>query len=210
MKVIIFGSTGGTGRHLVTQALKQGYDVTAFARDPNKLNQTHPNLTIVKGNVLNAANVDQAIKGMNIVLCSLGIPNIMDKSRLRTKGTQIIVDAMIKHSISRLICQSGLGAGDSRQLLPLHYKYFIAPLFMRALYADHNEQENIIKRSPLNWTIVRPGSLTDGDHTSSYRQGYSIENRPDTIKISRADTADFMLKQIDGTHYLHKTPCLAY
>ena len=210
MKLIIFGSTGGTGRQLIAQALQQKHQVTAFARNPDKLIQTHPNLNVIKGDVLDPGAVQRAIQGQEVVLCSLGMPNIMDRSKLRTKGTKNIVDAMLKSSVTRLICQSGLGAGDSRDLLPFHYKYVIAPLFMRALYADHNKQEEIITESTLEWTIVRPGSLTNGDLTASYHQGYNIKNKPDTIKISRADTADFMLKQLNNTQYLHRTPCLSY
>ncbi len=210
MKLIIFGSTGGTGLQLIKQALEQGYDVTAFARDPGKLGAVQEEVTVIKGDVLDTNAVNQAIKGQDIVLCSLGMSNVMDKSQLRTNGTKKIITAMKNNSVTRLICQSGLGAGDSHELLPFHYRYIIAPLFMRALYADHNQQEEIIKQSSLDWTIVRPGSLTNGEHTSSYRENYGMNNKPNTIKISRADTADFMLRQIGNLRYLHKTPCLSY
>jgi putative NADH-flavin reductase len=209
MKLIIFGSTGGTGRQIITQALEQGYEVTAFARNPEKLDQEHDKLEVIKGNVLEFASVERAIQGQDIVLCTLGMPAIMDKSRLRANGTKNIIRAMEKHGIKRLICQSALGVGDSYEILPFYYRYFIIPLFMRRLYADHNIQENYIKDSQLDWTIVRPGNLTDGEHTGSYQHGFTAKNKTITLKISRADTADFMLKQLADNNYLHKTPCIS-
>ena len=210
MKLIIFGSTGRTGRQLVAQALEQGYDVTAFARYPENFDLNHEHFKVIKGDVLDPASVEQALQGQDVVLCSLGMANIMDNSQLRAKGTKNIIRAMEKTGIRRFICQSGLGAGDSHGILPYHYKYLIAPLFMRALYADHNLQENYIKASQLDWTIVRPGSLTDGERTGIYQHGYMPENKPASIKISRADTAHFMLRQLADKNYLHKTPCLSY
>ncbi len=210
MKLIIFGSTGRTGRQLVAQALEQGYDVTAFARNPEKFGLSHERLRVVQGDVLDPATVEHALQGQDVVLCSLGMPNIMDNSQLRAKGTKNIIRAMEKTGIRRFICQSGLGAGDSHEALPFHYKYLIAPLFMGALYADHNLQENYIKASQLDWTIVRPGSLTDGDRTGIYQHGYTPGNKPATIKISRADTAHFMLRQLTNKNYLYKSPCVSY
>ena len=207
MKLIIFGATGGTGRQLVKQALEQGHDVTACVRNPEKVDQTHEKLNVVQGDVLDITSVENAVEEHDVVLCSLGMPNIMDKSKLRTNGTKNIVHAMEKKGIKKLICQSSFGAGDSRNLLPFHYKYLIAPLFMKQLYEDHNAQEDCIKSSHLEWVIVRPGILTDGEKTGVYQHGFT---KPTTIKISRADTADFMLKQLTDSSYLYKTPCIAY
>jgi putative NADH-flavin reductase len=50
MKVVIFGSTGSIGHHLVVQALEQEHTVTAFARNPAKLEIEHANLTAVGDN----------------------------------------------------------------------------------------------------------------------------------------------------------------
>lgn len=210
MKILIFGSTGGTGRQLVTQSLSHGYEVTAFARSPEKIKHTHGKLKIIKGNVLDISAVEQAMKGQDAVLCSLGLPGIMDKSKLREHGTKNIVLAMEKKNIKRLVCQSAFGAGDSHTLFPFHYRYFIAPLFMRRLYEDHLAQETCIKNSQLDWVIVRPGVLTDGNLTGVYRHGFSDDNKKINAKISRADTADFMIKQLTDDALLHKTPYVSY
>jgi putative NADH-flavin reductase len=209
MKLIIFGSTGSTGRQVVTQALEQGHDVTAFARSPEKLDQKHEKLQVIKGDVLDLDSVERAIHGQDVVLCTLGMPPT-DRSNLRAKGTKNIIRAMEKTGVNRLVCQSSHGVGDSRDTLPFLMKYLIVPLMLRRAFADHEIQENYIKESQLDWIIVRPVALTDGEHTGSYQHGYSSDNKTVTNKISRADTADFMLKQLADNNYLHKTPSISY
>ena len=209
MKLIIFGSTGSTGRQVVTQALEQGHDVTAFARSPEKLDQKHERLKIVRGNVLDFASVERAIQGQDVVLCTLGMPP-MDKSNLRANGTQNIIQAMQKTGVKRFICQSSDGVGDSHDRLPFLMKYLIVPFMLRRAFADHEIQENHIKESQLDWIIVRPAALTDGERTGSYQHGFKADNKTVTNKVSRADTADFMLTQLADNNYLHKTPCISY
>jgi len=209
MKLIIFGSTGDTGRQVVTQALEQGHEVTAFARSPEKLDQKHEKLQVIKGNVLDFSSVERAIQGQDVVLCTLGLPP-MDKSNLRANGTKNIIRAMEKTGAKRFICQSSDGVGESRDTLPFLMKYLIVPFMLRRAFADHEIQENYIKESQLDWIIVRPVALTDGEHTGSYQHGYTADNKTVKFKISRADTADFMLKQLADNNYLHKTPSISY
>ena len=209
MKLIIFGSTGGTGSQLVTQALENGHEVTAFARSPEKLGLGHQGLRVVKGDVLDFASVERAIQGQDAVLCTLGAP-VMDKNELRANGTKNIIHAMEKADVKRFICLSGLGCGDSRQLLPFHYKYLIFPLMLRYVYADHEIQERYVNESALNWTIARPAALTNGKHTGTYWHGFTDTDESLTIKISRADVADFMLKQLTDDTYLRRAPSISY
>jgi putative NADH-flavin reductase len=117
---------------------------------------------------------------------------------------------MEKTGVKRLICQSSHGVGNTRDTLPLIMKYLIVPLFLRRAFADHEIQENYIKESQLDWIIVRPTALNDGEHTGSYQHGFTADNRTVTNKISRADTADFMLKQVADDNYLRKTPSISY
>jgi len=213
MKIVVFGSTGGTGRQIVKQALDLGYVVTAFARNAEKVNLNHPNLKVTIGDVLNADSVAQAIHGQDAVLCAVGMPNSMDKSQLRTKATRNIITAMKQSRVSRLICQSSHGTGKSYEILPWYYKFLLVPLLMRHLYADHNQQESDIKESSLAWTIVRPASLIKGGVTDCYHQNFTDDTKSDkkiSLKISRADTANFMLKQLINNNFLHKTPSISY
>ncbi|MBL4907635.1 MAG: SDR family oxidoreductase [Sneathiella sp.] len=209
MKLVIFGATGKIGRNLIDQALSQGHQVTAFTRTPDKLTEIHENLRVKQGDVLDSASVRDAVRGQDGVLCALGMP-LMNKEGLREKGTNIIIQIMEEVGVKRLVCLSGLGAGDSWSILPLHYKYLIVPLFMRHLYADHERQESLVKKSLLDWIIVRPGSFIKGAQTGQYRHGFTVADEPARLKVSHEDVAHFMLKQSAENTYLRQTPALSY
>lgn len=206
-KLLIFGATGTVGRELVKQALAQGYGVTAFARTPSKVELQHENLTVVQGDVLDATAVERAVRGQDVVLCALGAGA---KGQVRSEGTKQIIQAMEKTGVRRLICQSTLGVGDSRSNLTFFWKYIMFGLLLRNAYADHVQQEAYVKASHLDWTIVRPAAFTDGERTGTYQHGFPGTDQSTTLKISRADVADFMLQQIVDDRYLCATPGLSY
>jgi putative NADH-flavin reductase len=212
MKILVIGATGGTGRRLVELALARGHDVTALVRNPAATGIGHPNLRLVRGDVMDPAAVARIMPGHDAVISTLGAP-AMRTGRVRSDGSRNIVQAMERAGIRRFVCQTSLGYGDSRQLLdraPLYFKYLIVPFFLRAGFADHQRQENVIKQSSLDWIIVRPGNLTDGPHTGTYRHGFPASDPTVKAKVSRADVADFMLKQLADDTYLRKTPGISY
>ena len=191
------------------QALALGHQVVAHTRSPEKFVQSHDKLKVAKGDVLDKASVENAIKGADAVICALGMP-LMNKQGLRAKGTKNIISAMEKADIRRLVCLSSLGVADSRSVLPWHYQYVLIPLLMRHVLADHEQQERHVKDSQLDWTIVRPGNFVKDTLTGQYQAGFTVADRSVKFKISRRDVADFMLKQLTDTRYLHKTPSLSY
>jgi len=207
-RIVIFGSTGGTGQELVTQALKANYKVTAFARSPEKLNVSDTNLKVIQGDVLNPEDVNKAIENQDIVLCSIGAPP-SDKSGPRTKATVNIIKAMEKQGMTRLICQSTLGIRDGKVFLPWYWKFILVPLILKNAFKDHEVQESKIENSKLDWTIVRPAGLTNGKKTGKYKQNFDYSDKI-TLKISRADTAQFMLSQIDDNQYIRQKVGISY
>lgn len=209
MKLLIFGSTGGTGRQVVAQALEQGHAVTAFARNPVKLDLQHSNLQVFQGDVLDLPSVEQAVQGQDAVICVLGAGQKLT-GMVRSQGTRHIIQAMEKAGVRRLICQSTLGAGDSRGSLNFFWKYVMFGFLLRNVLVEHERQENEVKQSHLDWTIVRPSSFVDGERTGQYRHGFPGSDRTSQLKISRADVADFLLKQLTDNSYLGKTPSLSY
>lgn len=212
MKLLIFGAAGGTGRHLVKQALEQGHDVTAFMRNPAKLAMADARLKAVQGDVMNAAAVERAMPGHGAVLCALGAP-ALKTGTVRSEGTRNIISAMEKAGIQRFICLSSLGSGDSRAVVdaaPFFFRFIVVPLLLQRVLAEHDRQEEHIKKSRLDWIIVRPGHLTDGPRTGKYRHGFPPAEAPVKVSISRADTAGFMLKQLTDDTYLRKTPGLSH
>jgi len=207
-KIIIFGATGPTGQELVKQTIRANYNVTAFVRSPEKLNVSDTNLIITQGDVLNQKDVDRAVEKQDVVLCSIGMPPT-DKSMLRTKGTVNIIKAMEKQGVNRLICQSTLGFGDSKIALPWFMRFVLVPLLLKNAWKDHEMQESKIENSKLDWTIVRPAALTNGEKTGKYKHGFAYSDKI-KAKISRADTAHFMLSQIEDNQYLHQKVGISY
>lgn len=205
--VAIFGATGSVGREAVKQALEQGHTVTAFARDPAKLGITDANLRFVRGDVLDLASVEAAVKDQDAVLCVLGAGR---QGKARAEGTKNIIKAMKNTGVRRLICLSTLGAGDSRPALNFWWKYVMFGLLLRPAYADHQRQEEFVRQSNLDWTIIRPAAFTDGPRTGEYKHGFSVDDKSLMLKISRADVADFLVKQLTDDTYLRKAPGISY
>ena len=207
MQVTIFGATGSVGKHLVDEALESGNKVTAVVRDPSKLSVQHDNLRIVVADVLNNDNrLRDAVSDSDAVIIALGDGT---RGSVRAVGTRNIIAAMKEAGVSRLICQSTLGAGDSFANLNWLWR-FIFRVPLRRVMADHLQQEQHVRDSGLEWTIVRPAAFIDGDKTEQYRHGFTAQAKGLALKISRADVANFMIRQLRSLDYLRKTPALSY
>jgi putative NADH-flavin reductase len=208
MQLIIFGATGTIGKQLVLQALAMGHRVTAFARNPSKMNDIqHPNLSFASGDVLSAEAVEKAMPGHDAVLVALGAGR---KGQVRAEGTQNVLKAMQKTGVRRLVCQTTLGCGDSHDNLNFFWEYIMFGWFLKDAFLDHELQERYIRESGTEWTIVRPAAFTDGPATGQFRHGFPAPAKGLKLKISRADVAMFMLAQLESDVYLHQTPGLSY
>ena len=207
MKVLVFGATGSVGRHVVGQGLERGHEITAFVREPSGLDVEHERLTVFRGDVLDGASVEGAVRGQGAVLCSIGAGR---KGGVRSEGTRNIVRAMEGAGVRRLVCQSTLGAGESSGNLDFFWKHVMFGFLLRDAFADHEQQEAHVKNSALDWTIVRPAAFTDGGRTGDYRHGFPPTKKGLKLKISRADVAAFMLGQLTDDAYLRQTPGLSY
>lgn len=200
MKLVVFGASGKTGIHIVKQALGQGHEVTAFVRDVLKLSVKHENLTAVTGNVLNSEDVEAAIQNQDAVLVALGT-STTSKNTLRSDGTKNIIDAMQKATAKRLIVMTTMGAHDSWAQLTFAGKAFFRTM-LKHVKADHELQEDYVKASGLDWTIVRPSGLTDGEQNGNYKVG--TDSNLKAARIARADVAEFMIKQLHNDTWMHK------
>ncbi|MBF6091770.1 NAD(P)-dependent oxidoreductase [Nocardia cyriacigeorgica] len=201
MRIAIFGATGTLGRHVLERALRQGHEVTILTRDASRVASTHDNLRVLEGDVLDPAAVDGAVAGQEAVLICLGNGR---KGVVRAEGTRTVIEAMRRNGVKRLICQSTLGVGDSRDNLNFLWKYVLFGLVLRPAYNDHVRQEEHVRASDLDWTIVRPSAFTDGPATGTYRQGFTGNEAGLSLKISRADIAEFMLDQLTDRTSLHR------
>jgi putative NADH-flavin reductase len=127
-----------------------------------------------------------------------------------SEATKCILAAMEREGTKLFVCESSLGVGDSKGQLGAFYTYFFIPLLLHHVFADKEVQEKIIECSHVEWVIIRPAALTNGPRTGSYKAGFPVTDKTISARISRADVADFMLRQLTDTTYRGKTPGVSY
>jgi putative NADH-flavin reductase len=208
--ILIVGASRGIGFETVKLALKANHSVRALARSANTIRVHDPKLEKLEGDALDQCTIERALAGADAVIQTLGVsPNpelIFSRTRLFSEATRILVDAMEAKAVKRLICVTGLGAGDSRGHGGLLYNAGLW-LILGRVYVDKDVQEWIIRRSRLDWSIVRPTVLTNGPSTGAYRVLVDARDWR-SGSISRADVADFLVKQINDKSFVRKTPVL--
>lgn len=209
MKLIIFGASRGVGRSLTELALAQNYQVTAFVRNASSLPLNNPLLNVVSGDVTNAANVAQALKEHEMVFCTLGADK-RGATTLYSVAARNITQAMDKQGVRRLMVLSNFGVlGETASNFRTALTVSMAKVFLRAALDDHRRALDEIRKYSWEWMAVRPLGLTDGERTGQYR--ITLNGLPEGgTRISRADVADFMLKQAKSDEYVHKIPAIAY
>lgn len=206
MRVVILGATGGTGKILVREALQRGHHVVAAARDPTRLEVTRAaNLNAVKVDVLDPASLDAALLGADAVVFAVGSGDTK-ASTLRTEGVTQVLAAMKRQGVRRLVAMSGLGAGDSFATLPFFVRKVIVPLVLKGLLEDQSGLERAVMASDVDWVVVRPGELKEKPATGQAK----VSLDPTQVKhsVSRADVAEFILRQLESDLYLRKTPAI--
>ena len=204
MRILIFGASGATGHELIKQALTSGHLITAFVRDPSKLTIKNKNLEIIQGDVKDYSSVENAIKGHDVVLSALGVSKPLKKDPVVIEGVKNILQAMEKLNIKRIVYLSFLAVGQGRQDAGFLIKHIISRIVHNEI-EDHQEKEVLIKASNLEWTIIHPPKLTNGVKRGSYRIGENIKSSSFLATLSRADVADFMIKQLNDNRFLRKT-----
>jgi len=207
MRLLVFGATGGTGRALLSQGQEQGHEMTAFVRNPAAL-EARPGLTIVEGDVTDAAAVSRAVAGHEAILSVLGPRG--GQYGVLPGGVQNIVAAMSQAGVRRLIHVSSFGVGDSRAQMGWVARQIVVPLFLRKALDEKEIEEGIIRASGLDWIIARPGGLEDGPRTGVYRCITDPREKVGQPRIARADVADFMLQNLADKRFVRRAVGLTY
>lgn len=208
MRVLIIGASKGIGLETTCQALDAGHDVRALARSATAITVSNPILEKMQGDALKPENVEAALAGVDIVIQTLGVGlgDLFRPVHLFSDATRVLIAAMRRQGVKRLISVTGFGAGDSRASISCLQRLPFQIVFGRA-YDDKSLQEKLVKESELDWTIARPGVLTSGPRTGSYRVLAAASQWRNGI-ISRADVAEFIVRQIGDGAYIRKTPVL--
>lgn len=203
MRVLVVGATGGTGRATVEALVAEGHEVTALARRAGAAPGGTPGVRAVDGDATVPADVGAAVRGQDAVVVTLGISEKPMRVRLRgpsgtpldvrSRGTAAVVAAMQEHGVRRLVVQSSYGVGETRHLLPLSSRLVFAVL-LEPQIADHGVQEDVVRRSGLDWTLVQPVYLTDGDEPAALSTDGSVHG----MKVSRRAVGEVLGRLATG------------
>jgi putative NADH-flavin reductase len=208
MKLFLLGATGPTGLQILQQALAQGHAVTAFVRDPARLPFSDKKLKVATGALPGDARaLEEALRGHDAVISSLGLHNALKSHGFSESCMRVLVPAMERQGVRRLVIVSANGVGDTRQHAPLLPRLMYR-LLLTDIFADKKAGEDIVRASSLDWTIAYPTLLTDGPRTGSYRAGERLVLKG-FPKIPRADVADFVLRQLNDRAFLKKGAVLS-
>jgi putative NADH-flavin reductase len=205
MKLTIFGATGATGTSLTEQGLAAGHEVTAVVRDAVRLAvPAHPRLRVVTADVMDPALIAAAVDGADAVVSAIG-PRGTGPTRVIQDSVRSIIAAMEKTGTRRFVQVSGSVVADEGE--SPYMRYLVKPVarrtFLRHVCADMHAGEEEIRRSGLDWTILRPPALTDKAATGTYRVAID-RNLPHGFTVSRADLAARMLALLDDPATVHR------
>ena len=195
MKILIIGAARGVGRHLAEQASAGGHQVTGLIQNPLGAGMSHRNLRLVGGTITSPAAVAQAVKGQDAVCITIGIRPTRAPVDVFSRGTEVVLAAMRHAGVRRLVCVTGIGAGDSRGHGGRLYDRVVLPLLLKSVYADKDRQETLVRASDAAWTLVRPGFLTNRLGTGRYRVSADLIGLK-ARKIARADVAHYLLHEM--------------
>jgi putative NADH-flavin reductase len=203
-RILVMGASKGIGLETVQKAIDSRHLVRAFARSAYEIGINNPELEKFRGNALDHDDVCAALKDVDVVVQTLGVglKELFAPVSLFSKATKLLLPAMKSTGVKRLICITGFGAGDSSQSISAFQRLPFDAVFGRA-YADKTIQEQLIKSSELDWTIVRPGVLTGNFCAGSYQALDQPKDWRNGI-IARSDVADFCIKQMTNTASFHK------
>jgi putative NADH-flavin reductase len=207
MKLVVFGATGRTGREVVMQSLDAGHEVTAVARKPSAMGIQHKRLNLVQGDVLVPETLLQAVRGQDVVVFAVGAAD-RSPTKIYSVGVMNVLLAMCDFHVRRLICVSASGLDPGSLIQKLVAKPILWWIFKNG-YTDMLHMEIIVKASSMDWTILHPPRLTNGEHNEKCRVAVN-KPLPNGWLLSRADLADYIVKHLHDPAIYRATVELAY
>jgi putative NADH-flavin reductase len=195
MKLLVFGAKGPTGREVVAQARERGDEVTEFVR-------------AVDGDATDPVAVERAVPGHAAVVSALGRRRSFSSAHLMERAMRAIVPAMQRAAIRRLVVVSAFGVGETWRDAPLVLRLMHRTI-LRDIFADKKLAQDYVQATAIDWTFVYPVALTNGPRTGRYRVGERLELRG-VPTISRADVADFIVRELHAPQYLRRTAIISY
>lgn len=202
MHLLVLGGTGRVGRLVVEEALKRGHQVTVLVRSPEKLGAAAAAVKPVRGDALDPGAVVSAVTSQDAVLYVLGAGTVRSTT-LFSKSTRIVLDAMKREGVGRLVCVTGVGAGDTKGHGGFLYDRILYPLFTKGIYVDKDRQETLIRESGTDWTIVRPAPFRKRTPRGPLRAVTRVD-RVVLRKIGLHEVAVFLVDEVEQNRYVRQ------
>lgn len=206
MNICLLGATGRVGQKLLALLLEKDHNVTVLVRTPEKLMMEHDQLRVIRGNALDFSSVHQAVEHCDLVISALNT----DGGATLSKSMKHIIDTMGKYGIPRIITIGTAGILQARTV-PHLYRFQSPESKRKSTRAaeDHLNAYLLLKQSMLEWTIVCPTYLPEGEITEIYR--VEKDMLPDGgQKITTGDTAHFTYSLLHAHHFRRARVGIAY
>ncbi len=216
MKILIIGATGGTGRLIVEEALKQGYDLNVLVRDKNKMPFNSKSIKVYQGTSASRTDLAAAMQGCDLIISALGIARASDApwsklitpKKFITESMKNVIAEAGQQNLKRLITISAWGAGETKKEIPFWLRWLINHTNLGPVYAEHESQEKLLANSNLNWTAVRPVALNDSKKIKTLKMSFNNTPKP-SLYISRQSVAKFMVDIVKSDKYDRRSPTIS-
>lgn len=206
MNILLLGMTGRVGSEIAKLALEDKHQVTALVRTPEKISINDDNLSIIKGDVTVKEDVERAMKGADAVISALNT----DGADTLTKSMPLIIEAMTDESIKRIVTVGTAGILNSRvEPDVLRYQSSESKRKLTRAAEEHHKTYLLLEDSNLDWTVVCPTYLPDGEAVGEHREERDFLPE-DGKKITVGDTAEFVYKQLESDKYIKSRVGIAY
>ena len=210
MKLLLLGATGRTGKLVLTNALKKGYEVNCLVRNAFRLKQ-QKGVSVIEGDVNNISDIQKAIQDCKAVINVLNISRTSDFpwARLRTPETflsdvmSLVIKAAYMENVNRIVTCSAWGTSETIGDIPIWFRWLINSSNIGITYRDHERQENMLLETDLNWTIVRPVGLINSTKKEQVKETFGKAPKPSLI-ISRLTVAEYLVNSLNRNDLIRK------
>ena len=216
MKILIIGATGRTGRLIVEEALKQGYDLNVLVRDKNKMPFNSKSIKVYQGTSTSRTDLAAAMQGCDLIISALGIARASDAPwsklitppKFITESMKNLIAEADQQNLKHFITVSAWGAGETKKEIPFWLKWLINYTNLRSVYAEHESQEKLLAASDLMWTAVRPVALNDSKKKKTLKVSFNNSPKP-SLQIRRQSVAKFVVDIVKSDKYDRTSPTIS-
>ncbi|KAK4153172.1 NAD-dependent epimerase/dehydratase [Chaetomidium leptoderma] len=216
MHFLLFGATGRSGQHVVSELLSQGHTAVALVRTSGSLTP-RPGLTVVTGSPLSKSDIKSALSAAPSLTPAAAIItlNTIRKSdspfapqvsppRFLADSCANICEVLEHAGIYRIVVMSTAGVGDSWANLPWLSKAFMGWTNIKYALEDHGLVDKEIRLTKMDWTLVRASRLQFDNHkqkptdTKADLQLETLDSKGDGMRmadsVSVSGVARFLVK----------------